>query len=125
MRLKNTNFASEYAFSTESQIYPSDFARSLLRHKIEGLARGLIIPDNLIAELEDYSYRNSLNRLVSDEKSRKVIKGCCPQCLKAHMIKKARESGISEQGTQFLSLFMQGEAGHNGYYLDGDALIKI
>ena len=120
-----TTTASEYNNSTISQLPMNKLAHSLLDYKIQGLAKGLIIPDDLIAELESYAERNPLHKLVKNAQSKKEIMGCCPRCLKAHMLKTAENLGISQEGRQFLSLFMQGEAGHNGYYLDADELIKI
>ena len=124
MRLKITKTASEYNNPTEGQLF-QNLAGNLLDYKFVGLAKGFIIPDDLIAELEDYAERNLLKNIVSDKEHKKMIEGCCPRCLKAHMLKTAGQLGISTEGRQFLSLFMKGEAGHHGYYLDEDELIEI
>ena len=96
-----------------------DLRDYLLFHKIRALKKGIIIPDNLIAELEDYSCRNYLPEL-----SLKTIK-CCPDCLKAHAIATARELGLDNRATSFLSTLLMGKIGHEGYYLDEKELVKV
>lgn len=125
MTIKISKTASEYNNSTLSEVYVQDLAHNLLDYKILGLTKGLIIPDDLIAELELFAQRNSLKEIIEDENQRELIDGCCPRCLKAHMLKTAERLGISLEGRQFLSMFMRGEVGHQGYYLDGEELIEI
>ncbi|MEK6849957.1 MAG: hypothetical protein AABX85_00085 [Nanoarchaeota archaeon] len=125
MILKIHQTAFEYETNKANQIYLQRMTHDLLSHKITGLTHGFIIPDDLIAELESFIKRNSLNRLVLKEDCAAKIHECCPRCLKAHMIKKAEEMGISYEGKEFLVSFMKGEVGHNSYYLDKDKLIKI
>jgi len=125
MRLKTSYQAIEHEKNNANQVqYSRKVASTLLRHKMNGLVRGLIIPDNLIAELEEYTERNSLANLVPEE-CREEVYGCCPRCLKAHMIKTAEQLGLSSKEREFLSLFVDGETGHHGYYMDGDELVKI
>lgn len=126
MILKTKTTASEYNNPALKSIYAQNLARSLLDYKISGLTMGLIIPDDLIAGLESYAQRNSLTGVASESKTKKSMVGCCPRCLKAHMLKTAEKIGISQEGRKFLALFMPGEAGHyGGYYLDEDKLMKI
>ena len=123
MRLKTTNLASEYDSFNQNSARVKNLVYELLNHKILGLTKGLLIPDDLIAELESYAQRNSLNHTVSDLDEGKII--FCPKCLKAHMLKTSEKMGISPEGREFLSLFIKGDIGHNGYYLDEDELIEI
>jgi len=102
----------------EEKRFP-DLRNYLLFHKIRALRKGIIIPDNLIAELEDYSCRNYLPELSS-----KTIK-CCSDCLKAHAIVTARELGLDSRAISFLSALLIGNIGHRGYYLDEEELAKV
>ena len=125
MILKIQQTAFEREKNSGDQIYLHKMTHNLLDYKMDGLVKGFIIPDDLIAELEYYIRRNSLNKFVIREECKSKIHECCPRCLKAHMLKTAEKMGISEGGRQFLSLFVGGEAGHDGYYLDNDELIKV
>lgn len=125
MRLKITTTAPEHNNPAGSQVFVQELAHNLLDYKMHGLSKGLIIPDDLIAELEEYAKRNSLGKIASDFDNPVHINECCPRCLKAHMLKTAEKIGISPEGRQFLSLFMPGEVGHSGYYLDEEELVEI
>jgi len=94
--------------------------RFLLFHKIRVLKRGVIIPDNFIAELEDFSLRNSLPEL----KNKRIQ--CCDLCLKAHALKNAQKFGLDKKAASVISSILEGDSsGHNGYYLDNGELVKI
>lgn len=54
-----------------------------------------------------------------------IGKKYCKNCLKAHIIKKAREFGIYEPSLSLIESVTKEEAGHMGYYLDEGILIKI
>ncbi|MEM4271495.1 MAG: hypothetical protein QXD13_00145 [Candidatus Pacearchaeota archaeon] len=49
---------------------------------------------------------------------------CCPQCLKAHMLKKAKKFGLDEEKIYLLEQCLKCEEGHNGYYLDVNKMLK-
>lgn len=115
MILNPQRTAFEYEKKSGKHVHLPDDTNKLVHYKVIGLTRGLIIPDDLIAKMESFMKRNSI----------KEANHCCPNCLKAHILKTANDIGISRDGKQFLSLFIGGEAGHNGYYLDGDELVKI
>ncbi len=95
-----------------------------MHKKINLLKKGSLFPDVLINEMEEYAQRNELldsNVYIQDNSIHK----CCPSCLKAHTLAKARELEVEEDTITYLTKFLKGEIGHNGYYLDEDELIKI
>lgn len=97
----------------------SPIARALLDAKMRGLLHGVIIHDDLIAEIDLFCQRNNYKR------PEKELHTCCPNCLKAHAFMKAKEIGVSEEGIDIIFSVLKGSLGHEGYYLDGDELIKI
>ena len=117
MVLKTYQLAPETK-KIEGKRFP-DLQGYLLFHKMRALKKGIIIPDNLIAELEEYSSRNYLPELSSQ-----IIK-CCPDCLKAHAMVTAREFGLDSRATSFLSTLLNGKAGHNGHYLDKERVVSM
>lgn len=88
----------------------------LLRYKISGISEGTLVTDDLIGEAEDFIRRN-----LKEENHYH----CCQRCLKAHLIKKADELELGGRVKRFINRMISGEAGHNGYYMDGDKLIRI
>lgn len=67
----------------------------------------------LITELKSFVKRNSIEG------------GYCQRCLKAHALRKADEFGMSKDSVKFIDILSDQEAGHIGYYLDEDDLIRI
>lgn len=65
----------------------------------------------LLKEIDLFRRRN----VLAKDKSRGY---CCPDCLKAHLLRKAFESGLNKEFIQNLSNSIKGEAGHKGYYID-------
>jgi len=125
MALKLKYSASEHdSYNNKQDLNPNNLVWELVNYKILGLSKGLIIPDDLIAEMESYTSRNSFKKIFR-EIALDMPHGCCPRCLKAHMIKTAEKIGLQSESIRFLSYFTKGEAGHYGYYLDGNELIKI
>lgn len=96
------------------------FRSSLLNRKMEALINGMIIPDDFIAELEEFRDRNTV---VNVEGNYGNI--CCSQCLKAYALKKAEEFGLGKNAIDVISKMFQGKAGHEGYFLDGEKLIRV
>jgi hypothetical protein len=94
---------------------------SLLKTKI---AKRILLPTALIEELEDFTERNSLAIMAYSLPDRKPIHKCCPQCLKAHIIKTAKDLKIGKHEVKLISSLFNCKAGHNGYYLDLDNLVK-
>lgn len=102
----------------------TSFGSSLIHTKMNLLKAGHIFPDNLINEIEDYAERNKIvDDVIMNQAS--PLHKCCPNCLKAHTLVKARELGVDQETIEILSSSFKGNIGHNGYYLDEEELIKL
>ena len=97
----------------------SSMARALLKVKIDGLKRGIIIHDDLISEIDAFCERNNCQTPVNE------LHTCCSRCLKAHAFRKAKEIGVSKDGMKVIFSLLNGKIGHEGYYMDGNELVKI
>jgi len=106
--------------SSNGMISSEDFVKNqvcnLISLKVSALGDNMIIPDDLIAKAEGFMMRNM------KEETKYMF---CARCLKAHMLKEAENIGLTKREKSFLSSLIEGEIGHNGYYLDGDELKKI
>jgi hypothetical protein len=81
-------------------------------------------PEVLAREMQNFKERNSLLVKEYTIHDRNPVHTCCPNCLKAFTIKKAKELGIPlDVVNQIRRIFRCGE-GHNGYYLDKGTLKK-
>jgi len=49
---------------------------------------------------------------------------CCPQCLKAHLIKKAQELSLDEEIDK-IHIILNCQIGHDGYYINEEKLMRI
>jgi hypothetical protein len=96
------------------------FRSFLLNRKMEALRNGMIIPDDFIAKLENFKERNAVEGI--GESYGKV---CCTQCLKAYALKKAEELGLGKKAIGIVEKMLEGKTGHNGYFMDGDELVRI
>lgn len=104
----------------------SPFAIALIHQKVKLLKKGVMLSDSLINEIEDFVNRNDLVKSEFYLEEANSLYKCCPNCLKAHALVKAREFGFNEESIKILSTLFKGDIGHyGGYYLDGDELIKI
>ena len=83
----------------------------------------LIIPSNLVDEVESFIMRNTLN--VSTVNNSITQGRCCPQCLKAHILRTAKKRGFNQKMKTYLKCLFPHEEGHLGYYMDQGAIIKI
>jgi len=92
---------------------PSGVEKSLLDIKRKALENQIIIPDALIAELEEFSSRNVIEE------------GYCEMCLKAYALRKAKEIQLDKKAIEFLENAFDCKTGHMGYYLDENKIIKI
>lgn len=93
---------------------------NMLYKKMIALKKGIIIPDNLINEMENYTKRNILKPCNESE-----IFDFCPACFKAHLIKKGKEMELDKKAIKYLENEFYGLIGHNGYYIDEDNLIQV
>lgn len=98
----------------------------MLSSKLEALPYGVLLPDNLIGEMESFTERNSLvNMKVSKQNGKAELNHCCPRCLKAHALKTGKEIGLDNISLFFISRLFNCKSGHDGYYLDENNLVKI
>ncbi len=79
----------------------------------------------ILKEAETFRERNSIAVLGHTLSGRKPIHKCCPNCLKAHLIKKAEELNLDRDLREVLFSMVEYETGHYGYYLDDGKLIKV
>ena len=77
------------------------------------------LSDQLSRELESFAKRNSI---FSTKVNDKLVHHCCPSCLKAHALKKAKEMNTDVKAIEEM---FQCETGHLGYYLDDEEIVKI
>lgn len=93
---------------------------------LEGIGGKIILhglPDDLLAELENFARKNALIVSESDEGK---LHHCCVRCLKAHALKKAKEIKLDKKRMSWLNdMFGNELEGHEGYYVDGGKLIKL
>ncbi|MBI2451876.1 hypothetical protein HYV50_02235 [Candidatus Pacearchaeota archaeon] len=82
------------------------------------------MPEELLIEIEAFSHRNPLGTLAYRLKDKKEIYYCCPNCLKAHLIKQAQRIGRKNL-RKILSRILNGEVGHDGYYIDGEEIKRV
>lgn len=114
LKIKNQGFEREYGYYENS--YLNERVCNLLKFKMAGLNKGVLISDELISETENFLERNMIKNAYDQ---------CCPRCLKAHAIKKAIDLGLTQKEIDYLDNIFEGEVGHDGYYLDGEELIKV
>jgi hypothetical protein len=50
---------------------------------------------------------------------------CCPWCLKAYLIERAKEKGMEDWAISMINQKLPGRSGHNGYYEDGGEIVKL
>lgn len=115
MAYQQTQTATEYrCFLQDSH----RFREVLLSEKVSALKRGLLIPDALIAELEDFAKRNSLKDVTNTDYLTQEPNEVCPHCMKAHAVTHALELGVPKESAELIGSILPGNLGHDGYYLD-------
>jgi hypothetical protein len=72
------------------------------------------LPLFLREELGKFTKRNNL-----------VGENCCPWCLKAHLIKKAKEKDMDAWAFEKIDEVFPDRTGHNGYYEDKGRIMEI
>ena len=50
---------------------------------------------------------------------------CCNKCLKAHFIEKTKTLNLKKENLKIFEKLFNCKAGHNGYYLDQERVVKI
>ena len=120
MRVGNV-FVEEQA-NTADDILVEQIASQTSKEKLEEI---LGLPKKLLFEMRGFIRRNSLAVIGYSIKNKKPIHYCCPSCLNAHLIKKARDFGFEKDIEESLKKIFDCEIGHRGYYLDRNKLIKL
>ena len=82
---------------------------------------GVYIHGKVIDEINSFVLRNSLDCSSGN----KTVQVCCYNCLRAHVMQKAREFELSPETVAYLGELFNGDIGHNGYYLDNKELLLI
>ncbi|MAE49814.1 hypothetical protein CMI48_03235 [Candidatus Pacearchaeota archaeon] len=82
---------------------------------------GVGLPHQLLLELHAFVRRNR----VVDLGDEFTIEHCCKRCLKAYLLERAEGYGVSGEQLSFLESYFSCEAGHDGWYLDGDDLLNL
>ena len=82
---------------------------------------GIGLPHRLLLELHAFVRRNR----VVDLGDEFTIDHCCKRCLKAFLLERAEDHGLSGEQLTFLDTYFSCETGHDGYYLDGDDLLNL
>ena len=103
----------------------ASLAKMLLSRKVSALRSGIFIPDSLIAEMEQFSVRNSLGNLIDAKYLTKKPTEVCPKCLKAHALHHASLLGLPKESQAFIEKVLPGSVGHHGYYMDEDKVVQI
>jgi hypothetical protein len=109
MALKKFNQALEHAISREVKLLDNIY----------------VISRTLFSEAVAFRERNGLVVVASSVKGKKPIFQCCPQCLKAHLLKKAEEMDLSKAVREVIREMAEVETGHYGYYVDDGMLVRI
>jgi len=103
MVLKKITPASEHAFS-------------VVEHAPQ-------VPKEFWIELDNFVNRNTIAE-TSDRNGK--TKHYCMHCLKAHALKIAQQRGLKNGEMKLIGrLFEKNHLGHEGYYIDGENIIKI
>lgn len=81
------------------------------------------IPLALLDEMKLFCSRNVLIFPLREPNSFEAYP-CCQRCLKAFAIEKAKELELGEGVLALLDKMFDCETGHDGYYLDGEHVLK-
>ena len=80
-------------------------------------------PYKILNKIKSFIKRNSL-AITKKSNGKPTIHFCC-NCLKAYIIKIAKENNLGKNITNSLTIVLNCSLGHDGYYLDADKLMKI
>ena len=75
----------------------------------------------MLLEIQQFQLRNSLAAEIPNLGV--AVKECCPQCLKAHLIKINKR--LRNPALQARINLLDCETGHNGYYRDAERLVRV
>ncbi len=83
------------------------------------------VPNLLIKEADSFMKRNSLAVVACNIHNKEHVHECCPCCLEAHLVRKAKELDLDNDHKEAIRKIFECEIGHNGYYLDKGRLIRV
>ncbi len=81
-------------------------------------------PVSLVKEAKSFMERNSLAVVACNIEDKELIHECCPNCLQAHLLKRAKEKGYIEESAIIQDIF-EFDIGHDGYYIDKGKLLRV
>lgn len=81
-----------------------------------------LIKIDLLREMQSFITRNTIVKVDNSTSRHRV---CCKRCLKAHLVMSLRKVGLDNESVRNIADKIKGSVGHNGYYTDGEDLIKI
>ena len=76
------------------------------------------LPKRIISKVSSFAKRNSLAILGYKLKDRKPLHYCCPNCLRAFLMKELKKRNLQRNFGNEISVLFEGKIGHEGYYLD-------
>lgn len=94
---------------------------SKISSKLSSLAG--ISPRLLLNEAVSFVKRNSI--AISKNKSGKSTIHFCRSCLRAHIEKVSAQLNMDKNIAEPISQALRCQAGHGGYYLDAEKLVKL
>lgn len=93
--------------------------------ELQGLTEIERMSHKILREAESFKKRNAIAVVACKLDSRKKVYKCCPNCLKAHLIKKAEEWDLGRDLVEIIDNTVEHETGHYGYYMDKDKIVKL
>tara|TARA_Y100000310_G_C20107855_1_gene545727 strand:+ start:261 stop:560 length:300 start_codon:yes stop_codon:yes gene_type:complete len=79
------------------------------------------LPPSFQEEIQAFIVRNA----IAQANPHPTKEHCCDHCVKAHALKTAQLLNLNQDTLDVLSASLDGNLGHDGYYLDQERLIKI
>lgn len=81
--------------------------------------------DQFLEELEIYKKNNLIKIKIRKNGKEKEIDTLCDACFKAHAIQTAKKLGLDNTILISHIGYLDAPMGHDGYYMNGEELIKI
>ncbi|MBU0761054.1 MAG: hypothetical protein KJ600_02400 [Nanoarchaeota archaeon] len=83
------------------------------------------LPQKLLKEIRGFVKRNSLGAVAYRIENKEPVSYCCQRCLKAHLSKKVKRMNLDKNVMKKLTVLLDCESGHGGYYVDGVRLVRV
>lgn len=81
-----------------------------------------LFPHSFLAELESFKHANAA--AVTYTLTGHAQARCCPDCLKAYALQRARAQGFAQQQLHALEQSLPGAIGHDGYFINKGELVR-